>query len=96
MASEHVLFSKWKGSQVFMYPKKAEKNVHYIPIPICFGNLVTPKYVLTAITCFINEKGWQKFIKGVHNLKKKFLYGDFLRSGIGKFIFVMVNQTFDI
>ena len=89
-----------------MYPKKAKKNIRYLTkydypqvypnIPICFGNLLTPKYVLTAVTCFIDEKGWKKILKTKKNLKEKLLSGDFLRAGIEEFIFVMVSQIFDI
>ena len=79
-----------------MYPKKVEKDVRYIPSPKCFGNLLTPKYVLTTVTCFIDEKGWEKIFRGELNLKEKFLSGHFMRSGIEEFIFVMVNKSFDI
>ena len=79
-----------------MYAKNVEKDILYVPNPECFGNLLTPKYVLTTVTCFIDEKGWEKVNNVLLNLKEKFLSGHFLRSDIEEFIFVMVNKFFDI
>ena len=74
MASEYVLYNKWKGSQVFMYAKNVEKDVLYVPNPKCFGNLLTPKYVLTTVTCFIDEKGWEKISNVLLNLNEIILH----------------------
>ena len=51
----------WLDSQVLMYynskPSQDLKEVE----PICFGNLLTMKYVITAASCFMNVKDILKY-----------------------------------
>ena len=59
-----ILFKTWKGSQVLLYRwelgktdliTKLKKAQSVQNIPICFGNLLTSKHVLTvAILCLMD------------------------------------------
>ena len=70
IAQKH--FDSWVNSQVFVYEqtfglKDMPKFNTMAQLPLCFGNLLTPKHVLTTIVCFKNVK---KVAKGF-DIKKK-------------------------
>ena len=66
------LFDSWLNSQVFIHERKLglmdfpKLNV-YQQLPLCFGNLLTPKHVLTTIMCFKNVE----IIAKEFDIKKK-------------------------
>ena len=59
-------------------------------IPICFGNLLTARFVLTPATCFLNMEKIVKAKEKGKQLRDDYLSGKFLKSGIEKYIFVRV------
>ena len=58
------MFDSWLNSQVFIHEKafswkdflklQIPKIDVFQQLPLCFGNLLTPKHVLTTIMCFKN------------------------------------------
>ena len=66
------LFDSWLNSQVFIHEKTfgwmnfPKLNVME-QLPLCFGNLLTPKHVLTTIMCFKNVE----IIAKEFDIKKK-------------------------
>ena len=97
-----ILFKTWTGSQVLLYRwelgktdliTKLKKAQSVQNIPICFGNLLTSKYVLTVATCFMDmEKINELKEKNPQiQIQKKYLNGDFLESKIKNNIFVQVH-----
>ena len=70
------LFDSWLNSQVFIHEKtfgwkdlgwKDPKLNTMEHLPLCFGNLLTPKHVLTTIMCFKNVE----IIAKEFDIKKK-------------------------
>jgi hypothetical protein len=66
------LFDSWVNSQVFIHEKtfglmNMPKLDSMEQLPLCFGNLLTSKHVLTTVVCFANVK---KIAKGF-DIKKK-------------------------
>ena len=66
------LFDSWVNSQVFIHEKtfglmNMPKLDSMEQLPLCFGNLLTSKHVLTTVMCFKNVK---KIAKGF-DIKKK-------------------------
>ena len=71
------LFDSWLNSQVFIHEKafgwkdflkfQIPKLNVFEQLPLCFGNLLTPKHVLTTIMCFKNVE----IIAKEFDIKKK-------------------------
>ena len=71
------MFDSWLNSQVFIHEKafgwkeflkfQIPKLNFFEQLPLCFGNLLTPKHVLTTIMCFKNVE----IIAKEFDIKKK-------------------------
>jgi large-conductance mechanosensitive channel len=51
----------WLDSQVLMYYNSKPSQDLKTEEPICFGNLLTMKYVITAASCFMNVEDILKY-----------------------------------